>query len=628
MSVEQSVFFEDVLLKSYATGAWEDAPPDERTHICRLSLVDKKGDVKWRVVLDLRPTNSYCKERRCRYETLKVLSRLAVRGCWAFSWDLKDGYHHIGVRRDHRRYMTFAVPPHPSNPGGPPRYIRSAALPFGWSASPYIFTKVMRVMVRVLRAPMAPTLERARRQTRGGRAFVLRFYQRHYLPGPRSYGMRVLAYVDDFLALASSRREALLCRARAAQVMQSLGVTRHLTKGHWEVTQRLEHLGLDVDLGAGMFRVPPSKLARLMKQARSLGPTAARDARRVPARVLAGFIGYAQSVYLACPPARFYLRALHDVLNSRASWASSVRLSRQALRDLRWWAQIGSADVARAIWRSPTDETLHCDASHLAWGGVLNGTVPAHGIWTGRACGRHINFLELLAVHHTLQAFLDRLRGRSVLLWEDNTTVVHVLTNDTSRSPALMHLLRKVWFLLDTAGIQLTVRYIRSADNVLADALSRGSPLDELSLRPATWRELQDRWGPHTIDRYASKSNALTAHFNSLLLCDTCEGAGALSQSWAGENNYVFPPASELPRIAQLLFEQPSLRATLVTPFWPTQAWFQQLTQLAVHVEVRSALQVAAAPAWLPVSGRRALSGAMLAFFRVGAYPGMRTDGH
>ena len=121
------------------------------------------------------------------------------------------------------------------------------------------------------------------------------------------------------------------------------------TKGEWEPTQRLEHLGLDVDLEAGLFRVPPHKLAALMRQARELLGLASREARLVPARLLAGFIGYAQSVYLACPSARFYLRALHDVLATRTSWGARVRLSRQALRDLGWWREIGSADVARAM---------------------------------------------------------------------------------------------------------------------------------------------------------------------------------------------------------------------------------------------------------------------------------------
>ena len=142
--------------------------------------------------------------------------------------------------------------------------------------------------------------------------------------------------------------------------------------------------------------MPPHKLAALMRQAREILGLASREARLVPARLLAGFIGYAQSVYLACPSARFYLRALHDVLATRTSWGARVRLSRQALRDLGWWREIGSADVARAIWRAPEQSTLHCDDSRLAWGGVLDGTVPAQGMWTGRERGRHINYLELL----------------------------------------------------------------------------------------------------------------------------------------------------------------------------------------------------------------------------------------
>lgn len=179
LSAQQSAWLENEISRCYATGALEDAPPEERSHVCRAHLVPKKtppGEPqKWRLVIDLRPTNAYCREHRCRYETLRSLSRLARQGDWMVSFDLQDGYHQVGIFEEHRRYMTFALPPPPgSPPGAPPRYIRCAALPFGWSQSPLIFTKVMRVMVRLLRAPRAATLEVLRRQTARGRAATLR----------------------------------------------------------------------------------------------------------------------------------------------------------------------------------------------------------------------------------------------------------------------------------------------------------------------------------------------------------------------------------------------------------------------------------------------------------------------
>ena len=58
---------------------------------------------KWRVVVDLRPTNAFCRPRSCKYETLRSLRRLARKGDWMVSWDISDGYHAVGVRADHRR---------------------------------------------------------------------------------------------------------------------------------------------------------------------------------------------------------------------------------------------------------------------------------------------------------------------------------------------------------------------------------------------------------------------------------------------------------------------------------------------------------------------------------------------
>ena len=44
--------------------------------------------------------------------------------------------------------------------------------------------------------------------------------------------------------------------------------------------------------------------------------------------------------------------------------------------------------------------------------------------------------------------------------------VVWILTSMVSRSPQLMHELRKLWYVLDAHDIDLRALYIRSAANV------------------------------------------------------------------------------------------------------------------------------------------------------------------
>ena len=59
----ESLFLKREYARLMEAGAWETAPPSERTHVSRVHLVPKKvppGEPpKWRVVIDLRPTNAY-----------------------------------------------------------------------------------------------------------------------------------------------------------------------------------------------------------------------------------------------------------------------------------------------------------------------------------------------------------------------------------------------------------------------------------------------------------------------------------------------------------------------------------------------------------------------------------------
>jgi len=571
-------------------GAVEPATSDRYVTRCR--LVAKPGSPgKWRLVVDLR-------KQPCRFETLKRLSRLATKEDWMFSLDLEDGFYCVPVHPADRQFLTV----HLEGFG----LLQFAALPMGLTTSPFAFTKVMRTFVQALRAPMAvsPTPLAQRTPPPPPPPASPPPYRPPHLRGPASAptapaaprvlldlvprfgalmktGLRLLPYMDDFLFLCRSLAEALEARNYVEAILDLLGLRRNVKKGFWEPVQELKHLGLGVDSAKGQFFVTPDRLLRLREFATTLLGRASRCQGLVPRRQLAAFAGLAQSLYLALPAAQHFLRTIHNVISSERSWQAHVRLSSSARTDLQWFADLAARWNGRDIWRAPTTATLHCDASTLAWGGVLNMTKQARGFWQADQQNEHITLLELRSVLYTIQTFRRELEGHTVQLWEDNQAVVAVLKSWTTKSPDMMRVLRKLWLLNDSLNITLVPRYIRSADNVQADELSRRHDPGDWRLNPAVFATLDKLWGPHTVDRFATTNNTHLPRFNSALGDPLAEAVDAFSQAnWPAENNWCNPPWSELDRLAQLLRETKAA-ATVVVPHWPAQAWFQQLQEMA-----------------------------------------------
>jgi hypothetical protein len=68
---------------------------------------------------------------------------------------------------------------------------------------------------------------------------------------------------------------------------------------------------------------------------------------------------------------------------------------------------------------------------------MLNEQLEARGIWSATDEHQHITWQELKSVRLAVLSFL-LLRGRKVLMHEDNQAVVVALSHLTSRSPAMM----------------------------------------------------------------------------------------------------------------------------------------------------------------------------------------------
>jgi hypothetical protein len=84
-----------------------------------------------------------------------------------------------------------------------------------------------------------------------------------------------------------------------------------------------------------------------------------------------------------------------------------------------------------------------------------------------------MTWCEMFAVYAALFTYRRLLRHCSVLFYVDNTTDVHILNRQATRSARLAGLLREIYSISLHYNISVYARHRSGEDNVLADFLSR-----------------------------------------------------------------------------------------------------------------------------------------------------------
>ena len=194
----------------------------------------------------------------------------------------------------------------------------------GWSLRPFVFQKLTDVFVNKLRDP-EPTI------TTGKSKSEKKWIRRRR----RLAGSKLLQFVDDFPIFAEYFNLTMKLKEVTFTLLRALGLQIHPEKGYHTATQVGDHLGITIDMKESVFRAPKEKLGNISTLAKQLLIRFAKNKRWVLVKALASLARKAQLVlHLAIPVARFYLRELHDVVKSAASWTCTVRVSKQLKRDL------------------------------------------------------------------------------------------------------------------------------------------------------------------------------------------------------------------------------------------------------------------------------------------------------
>src|SRR5690554_1410375 len=175
--------------------------PGETLLVMALGTVPKKnGQV--RVIHDCRPLNRYVYDMPFSMDGLKEVAKFIKANDWLTSVDLKDGYEHVPIHIDFRKY--FGV-----NWNG--QTMRFAKLGFGFKLSPVLFQALMDSVA----------LEASRRI------------------GYKS----VFVYLDDFLIRGSSKLDCLNNTNILLKVLNQLVLKPNWSKCLLEPQQSIEYLG-------------------------------------------------------------------------------------------------------------------------------------------------------------------------------------------------------------------------------------------------------------------------------------------------------------------------------------------------------------------------------------------------
>ena len=102
---------------------------------------------KKRLILDLRYVNGHVYKDKIKFEDWKCFEHyLEGKKGYLFKFDLKNGYHHIDIFEPHQKFLGFSW-----IFKGNIKFFVFTVLPFGLTSAPFIFTKIVRPLVKYWR---------------------------------------------------------------------------------------------------------------------------------------------------------------------------------------------------------------------------------------------------------------------------------------------------------------------------------------------------------------------------------------------------------------------------------------------------------------------------------------------
>lgn len=213
------------------------------------------------------------------------------------SLDLEDAYFLVPIFEQDRKFLRFQWRG---------RTFQFAALPFGLSTAPFIFSKIMKPVVTYL----------------------------------RRRGFQSVIYLDNFLLLGASLEECQANVSASINFLQSLGFIVNYAKSKLQPYNQCKYLGFVFDSVEQSISIPPQRRSKLLQLTKNIA-----NKRMCTIREFASFIG---SLISVCPAVQYGLLYTKEMEREKFlalsscdnNYSASIILSPYLQEDLTWWLHI------------------------------------------------------------------------------------------------------------------------------------------------------------------------------------------------------------------------------------------------------------------------------------------------
>lgn len=529
--------FNEAIHNLLCNGAISKCQPTDGQFLSSIFLVPKPNG-KYRFILNLKNLNKFITPDHFKIEDLRTVLKLITKNCFMTKIDLKDAYYFINIHPNSRKYLRFKFEQ---------QIYEFNVLPFGLSTAPYIFTKIMKPIVRLL----------------------------------RSASLISTNYLDDFWLMGQSYDRCLYNTTQTKKLITSLGFLINENKSSIIPNKLCTFLGFVLDSENFQITLPSEKIVRVKSEIQKF-----LSIKRCTIREFAQMVGLLVSVCPAVEYSWLYTKLFERVkylnLKPDDNYDKFMNIPSELLPDLRWWYDAIQVPFCK-IKHDTHDLEIFSDASNTGWGAAC-GSERASGLWSSQEKTQHINYLEILAAFLGLKVFAKNISNCQILLRIDNTTAISYINRMGGiQFPHLTDITRQLWQWCERRNLYVLAYYISSSENETADAESRRVHPDiEWELADWAYQEIVSTYGAPQIDLFASRVNTKCTDYVSWHRDPDAMAINAFSISWADFYLYAFPPFSVILKTLRKIITDKA-RGVVVVPHWPTQPWYPIFKSLLLH---------------------------------------------